>query len=620
MKSKRSRLRDHKLEASLFKNRAVFAFVCIVFLAGLLVLNIYNLQVTQHQYYQTRSNSNRIKIIPLPPTRGLIYDRNGVLLAENVPVFSLELVPEKIKNIPKTIERLREVIDITQEQEERFNKNLKRARRFSSVPLLDNLNDEQVAKFSVNRYKFPGVDVMATLKRHYPYADILTHSLGYVARLNESDLNQLISEGKELNYKATRDIGKIGIERYYEDMLHGKVGYQEVEVNSRGRVIRTLKYVPPIPGQDITLNIDIELQTYIHNLLGGRKGAAVVLDPRDNGVLAMVSSPSYDPNAFIRGISSTTYKALLNDRDRPLVNRATLGTYSPGSTIKPFVAVAALKEGIITPRTKIRSVGAWRVPNSNARAFRDWLKWGHGNVDVTHSIEQSVNTFFYQIAYDMGIDSLSNWMMMFGFGQSTGIDIFEETSANMPTRDWKRSRFNKPWYIGDTIPIGIGQGYWTATPIQIANATSILINDGRKKPIQLLESVSDHNALTAKEPTEFPPIEGVPSNYWELARYGMYLVNHGKKGTSRRVFQNAPYKSAGKSGTSQVFGLAENEEYDAENIPEHLRDLALFTGFAPYDDPQIVVTVILENAGGGSFNSAPIVKKIFDHVLLEPSQ
>ncbi|PMG60340.1 penicillin-binding protein 2 [Vibrio splendidus] len=620
MKSKRSRLRDHELEASLFKNRAVFAFVCIVFLAGLLVLNIYNLQVTKHQYYQTRSNSNRIKIIPLPPTRGLIYDRNGVLLAENVPVLSLELVPEKIKNIPKTIERLREIIDISQEQEERFNTNLKRARRFSSVPLLDNLNDEQVAKFSVNRYKFPGVDVMAMLKRHYPYADILTHSLGYVGRLNESDLNRFISEGKELNYKATRNIGKIGIERYYEDMLHGKVGYQEVEVNSRGRVIRVLKYVPPIPGQDITLNIDIELQTYIHNLLGGRKGAAVVLDPRDNGVLAMVSSPSYDPNAFVSGISRAAYKALLNDRDRPLVNRATLGTYSPGSTIKPFVAVAALNEGIITPRTKIRSVGAWRVPNSNSRAFRDWLKWGHGSVDVTHSIEQSVNTFFYQIAYDMGIDSLSNWMMMFGFGQSTGIDIFEETSANMPTRDWKRSRFNKPWYIGDTIPIGIGQGYWTTTPIQIANATSILINDGRKKPIRLLDSVSGHNASTAKEPTEFPPIEGVPSNYWVLARYGMYLVNHGKKGTSRKVFRNAPYKSAGKSGTSQVFGLAENEEYDAENIPEHLRDLALFTGFAPYNDPQIVVTVILENAGGGSFNSAPIVKKIFDHVLLEPSQ
>ncbi|KAB0477443.1 penicillin-binding protein 2 [Vibrio chagasii] len=614
---RRNKFRDHKLEARLFRSRAVFAFICIVLLAGLLVLNIYCLQVTQHEYYQTRSNSNRIKIIPVPPTRGLIYDRNGIILAENVPVFSLELVPEKIENISETIEKLRGIIDISQEQEERFKKNLKRARRFSSIPLLDNLNDEQVARFSVNRYKYPGVDVMATLKRHYPYADILTHSLGYVARLNQSDLNRLITEGKDHNYKATRNIGKIGIERYYEDVLHGKVGYQEVEVNSRGRVIRTLKYVPPVSGQDITLNIDVELQSYIHKLLGGRKGAAVVVDPHDNGVLAMVSSPSYDPNAFVGGISNHDYKALLTNRNRPLINRATLGTYSPGSTIKPFIAVAALKERSITPRTKVRSVGAWRVPNSSTRAFRDWLKWGHGNVDVTQSIEQSVNTFFYQIAYDMGIDSLSNWMMMFGFGESTGIDIFEETSANMPTRAWKRNRFNKPWYIGDTIPIGIGQGYWTATPIQIANATSILVNNGRKKPLQLLDSLSNQNDSTKNKLVESPPIQGVPSNYWELARYGMYLVNHGKNGTSRKVFRNALYKSAGKSGTSQVFGLAENEEYDADNTPEHLRDLALFTGFAPYEEPEIVVTVILENAGGGSFNSAPIVKKIFDQVLIK---
>ncbi len=342
-----------------------------------------------------------------------------------------------------------------------------------------------------------------------------------------------------------------------------------------------------------------------------------MVDPHDNGVLAMVSSPSYDPNAFVGGISNHDYKALLTNRNRPLINRATLGTYSPGSTIKPFIAVAALKERSITPRTKVRSVGAWRVPNSSTRAFRDWLKWGHGNVDVTQSIEQSVNTFFYQIAYDMGIDSLSNWMMMFGFGESTGIDIFEETSANMPTRAWKRNRFNKPWYIGDTIPIGIGQGYWTATPIQIANATSILVNNGRKKPLQLLDSLSNQNDSTKNKLAESPPIQGVPSNYWELARYGMYLVNHGKNGTSRTVFRNALYKSAGKSGTSQVFGLAENEEYDADNTPEHLRDLALFTGFAPYEEPEIVVTVILENAGGGSFNSAPIVKKIFDQVLIK---
>ncbi|ROV58507.1 penicillin-binding protein 2 [Vibrio ponticus] len=621
MLRKRTKIRDYQAESRLFASRAIVAFLGIVVMMGLLVANLYNIQVNQYQDYKTRSNDNRIKVVPIAPNRGLIYDRNGVLLAENRPVFSLEITPEKIKDMDDTIARLQEILEITPEQVERFQKERRQTRRFKSVPILTQLTEEQVAKFSVNQHKFPGVAVNANLKRYYPYGEVLTHVIGYVSRINDRDMQRLVREEKDANYQATRDIGKLGIERYYEDLLHGTAGYQEVEVNSRGRIIRVLKYVPPIPGKDLVLNLDIDLQTYVHKLLAGRRGSAVVLDPHDNGVLAMVSSPSYDPNAFVHGISGKAYRALLNDKNRPLVNRATLGIYPPASTIKPMMAVAALTEGVITPNTTRNDPGYWKIPNSKTKPFRDWLRWGHGKVDVIKSIEESVDTFYYQVAYDMGIDRISQWMMMFGFGDYTGIDIHEESKANMPTRDWKMARHRTPWYQGDTIPVGIGQGYWTATPMQIAKATSVVVNHGKVIAPHLLratiENGADFTTNSMAEIVTYPPITGVKDQYWDIAIEGMRLVNHGRKGTARRAFAGTPYMTAGKSGTAQVFGLGEDEEYNADEIAEHLRDHALYTGFAPIDDPQLIVTVVLENAGGGSSNGAPVVRKVFDRVLVE---
>ncbi|SJN53335.1 penicillin-binding protein 2 [Vibrio ruber] len=624
MLRKRSQIRDYKSEDNLFRNRAIISFLAIIILVGVLIANLYTLQVVQFQDYRTRSNDNRIKIVPIAPNRGLIYDRNGVLLAENRPIFDLEITPEQVDDMNATIQRLRQIIDISPEQVASFRKELRQTRRFNSVPILTQLTPEEVAKFSVNQYKYPGVAVTARLKRYYPFGKMLTHVIGYVSRINDRDIERLKREAKEANYQATRDIGKLGIERYYEDILHGMPGYQEVEVNSRGRVIRTLKYVPPVPGKDLVLNIDINLQRYVYHLLDGKRGSAVVLDPKDNGVLAMVSSPSYDPNAFVHGITTKDYQALLNDKDHPLVNRATLGIYPPASTVKPLIAVSALQEGVITPTTTRNDPGYWRIPNSKTKPFRDWLRWGHGKVNITKALEESVDTFFYQVAYDMGIDRLSHWMKRFGYGEYTGIDIFEESKANMPTREWKMARHRTPWYQGDTIPVGIGQGYWTATPMQISKAISVLVHHGKVLAPHFLRATIENGEPFDKqqiaEVETYPPITGVPDKYWNIAINGMYLVNHGPRGTARHAFKNLKYKSAGKSGTAQVFGLAEGEEYNADELAEHLRDHALFTGFAPVEHPQAIVTIVLENAGGGSSHGAPVVRKIFDHIILDEDQ
>jgi penicillin-binding protein 2 len=620
MLKKRTHFRDHQFEARLFTSRAVVAFIGIVVMMGLLVVNLYNIQVIQYQDYETRSNDNRIKIVPIAPNRGLIYDRNGKVLAENRPVFNLEITPEKVDNLAETIAELRKVIEISDERIEAFHKERKRTRRFKSIPIISQLSHEQVAQFSVNQHKFKGIEVTGQLKRYYPYGEILTHVIGYVSRINDRDVQRLLREEVYANYQATRDIGKLGIERFYESTLHGTAGYQEVEVNSRGRIIRTLKYVPPVPGKDIYLNLDISLQSYLFELLDGRRGSAVILDPRSNGILAMLSSPSYDPNAFVHGISTKNYRALLEDINRPLVNRATLGIYPPASTVKPFIAVAALQEGVITTRTTRNDPGYWKIPNSKTKPFRDWLRWGHGTVDIKKAIEESVDTFFYQIAFDLGIDRISQWMMSFGFGDYTGIDIYEESKANMPTREWKVARHRTPWYQGDTIPVGIGQGYWTATPMQLAKATSVLVNRGEVYGPHLLKATRDNNdpdaELVYTTPVAYPPLTGVDEKYWDVAIEGMRLVNHGEKGTARRSFTQTPYSSAGKSGTAQVFGLAEDQEYNADEIAEHLRDHALFTGFAPVENPEVIVTIVLENAGGGSTHGAPVVREIFDQVLV----
>ncbi|MGF1693783.1 penicillin-binding protein 2 [Photobacterium kagoshimensis] len=632
MRRQRTQIRDHRAESALFFRRALVSFVGIIVLVGVLLTNLYHIQVSEHDDYQTRSNDNRIKVVPVAPNRGMIYDRNGILLAENRPVYALEITKEKVPNIEDTFTRLKVLMGITDDDIRRFEKERRHTRRFKSIPIKGQLTEAQVALFTVNQHRFPGVEVKAYLKRYYPYGDALTHVLGYVAKINDRDLERLERDDKISNYKATRDIGKLGIERYYEDMLHGTSGYQEVEVNSRGRIIRTLKYVPPIPGKDIKLNLDIDLQLFVKEQLTVRsqdpetgedivkykRGSIVVMDPRDSAVLAMVSSPSYDPNLFVHGISGPKYRALLNDINRPLVNRVTLGIYPPASTVKPMIAVAALTEGVVTERTVRNDPGYWKIPNSNSRPFRDWKRWGHGKVNIHKAIEESVDTYFYQVAYDLGIDRLSAWMTKFGYGEYTGIDIHEESKANMPTREWKQARFRQPWYQGDTIPVGIGQGYWTATPLQIAKATTVLVNKGIVRAPHLLKDIVDNEVEKPAVFDEYPPITGVDDEDWEIAKDGMKRVLFGVRGTARRAFYGAQYKAGGKSGSAQVFGLAEDEKYNAEELAEHLRDHALFTAFAPYDKPEVVVSMVLENAGGGSSNGGPVARKIFDHMLLKP--
>ncbi|ACT12229.1 peptidoglycan DD-transpeptidase MrdA [Pectobacterium aroidearum] len=614
MKVERKPFRDYTAESALFVRRALVAFLGILLLSGVLVANLYHLQIVRVDDYRTRSNENRIKLVPIAPSRGIIYDRNGTPLALNRTIYQLELVPDKVDNLKETLEALRPVVDLTDDDLESFEKERKRSRRFTSIPVKTGLNEIQVARFAVNQYRFPGVEIKGYQRRYYPYGSALTHVTGYVSKINDKDVERLTKEEKIADYAATHDIGKLGIERHYEDLLHGKPGYEEVEVNNRGRVIRQLHEQPPQAGRDIYLTLDLSLQIYIEKLLEGSRAAVIVTDPRDGGILAMVSTPSYDPNLFVDGISTKNYNKLQNDPNRPLINRTTQGVYPPASTVKPYIAVSALTTGVITTNTSLFDPGWWQLPGSEKR-FRDWKKWGHGRLNLTKSLEESADTFFYQVAYDMGIDRLSEWMTKFGYGEKTGIDISEESKGNMPTREWKLGRFKKPWYQGDTIPVGIGQGYWTATPIQMNKALVTLINDGQVKTPHLLYSSRENGAIVPYRQAENQQIGDIHSGYWEVAKDGMYGVANRPNGTAHKSFEDAPYKIAAKSGTAQVFGLKENETYNAHKIAEHLRDHKLMVAFAPYKNPKVAVSVILENGGAGP-TVGTITRQILDHILL----
>ncbi|MFW7525581.1 penicillin-binding protein 2 [Vibrio ostreicida] len=615
-----NRFRNHQLEVTLFKHRAIIAFIAMMLLSVVLIVNLYSLEVRDFSYYKTRANDNRIQVLPISPPRGLIYDRNGHLIAKNIPVYVLQVFPDKTTNLNRSIRALREYVALSEEQVERLE-TLNR-RRFKPITVKTGLSEEEVAKFSTHQHQLPGFVINAEMKRFYPYGESLIHVIGYVSHINDKDIKRLDQQGELANYRATKNIGKLGIERYYETLLHGKQGYEEVEVNSRGRVIRTLKSVPPVAGKDIVLNIDADLQNYVYQLLGDRQGSAIVLDPKDNSVLAMTSSPSYDPNAFVDGISSAAYRKLLQDVHHPLVNRATLGVYPPGSTVKPFIAIAGLTEQVISPDTRRNDHGRWQIPGSSRRskAWRDWRRWGHGDVDITIAIEESVDSFFYQMAYDLGIDRISDWMGLFGFGRLTGIDLLEETEANMPTREWKQRRHHQPWYKGDTVPVGIGQGYWTATPLQLAKATSVLVNHGDERPPHLLKAIIEHGqSFDSAEPIETPVVNSmahVEDKFWDLSLNAMRLVNQGSRGSGRRAFRHSQYCSGGKSGTAQVFGLKKDQVYNSRELRHNLLDHGLFTGFAPCDEPKYVATVVIEHGNGGAKVGAPFVRQVFDHLLV----
>ncbi len=609
-------LKDTEEESRLIRLRVYSAVVIIILIVMVLVARLFYLQVIRHDHFITLSQSNRVKVLPIAPIRGLIFSRDNVLLADNQPSFSLELIPEQIDSLDKTIGQLSRLIDIDEDSISRFKKLRREKRRFESIPLKFNLSEGEVARFSVERHKIPGAKVIARPYRHYPVESGLVHALGYVARIDEKDLQKI----DESDYLGTTHIGKLGVEKAYEDILHGRVGHQQVEVNAQGRIIRVLERTPPEPGQNIYLTLDLSLQTAASKIMQGKRGSIVAMDPDNGNILAFVSSPAYDPNPFVNGIDSKSYKVLLSSRDTPLINRALNGKYPPGSTVKPFLGIAALTSGVRNTDEAIWCRG-WYTLKGHDHRYRDWKKGGHGHVDLNYAIMQSCDVYFYTLAHDFGITKLNKAFTNFGFGLKTGIDIGGESTALVPSIDWKRSTLNQPWYPGETLIAGIGQGYVLATPLQLVTATAALANHGERVLPRLVYKISDpisgeSTLLPVATPTY---VAGYKQEHWDFVIHAMQDVVHGPRGTARRSGANAAYRFAGKTGTSQLFGIGQDEKYDKDNVPEHLRDHALFIAFAPVEAPKIALVVVVENGGSGSSTAAPIARQLLDHYLLDES-
>ena len=592
----------------------IFTAVAVMFLLLLvLVSRVVDLQVARHEHFTTLSQHNRVKIVPITPSRGLIFSRDGVLLADNRPSFSLELVPESIDDVDSTIRQLGRVVRIDASDIARFKDQLRKKRRFESVPLRFNLTEEEVATFSVDRYRFPGVEVVARLNRYYPLGDSVAHTIGYVGMIDEAELETL----DKSNYSGTAHIGKIGVEKAYEKLLHGRVGYQQVEVNAEGRVIRVLDRTPPEPGRNLYLTLDAALQNLAAHELEGKRGAVVAVDPRDGSVLALVSAPAYDPNLFVNGIDAASYKSLLSSAGTPLLNRVLQGKYPPGSTIKPFLALAALEFGV-RAKTDDTWCQGWYSLKGSSHRYRDWKKGGHGHVDMTQALAQSCDVYFYSLANDLGVDRVHEALAQFGFGTPTGIDIGGESPGVVPSRDWKQTAMKQPWYSGETLILGIGQGYMLSTPMQLAAGTAAISTRGRVLRPHVLSEARDaiSNAVIEHPGAALKQLLALRDPaFWNDVIDAMHQVVQGPTGTARRSGLNAPYAFAGKTGTAQVFGIGQDERYEADEIPEELRDHALFIAFAPLDDPKIAIVIVVENGGSGSANAAPIARRLFDYYL-----
>ncbi|MFY0990362.1 penicillin-binding protein 2 [Halomonas sp. C05BenzN] len=615
MRERRDTLKNAEQELRTFRVRSLLAVLLVFAMTALLMGRLVYLQVVQHEVYSTRSEKNRVRVEPLPPTRGLIYDRNGVLLAENRPTYNLTLVRERVDDLDATLTLLVDLLELSDEEIEAFRvRSRQRQRPFQPALLMSDLDEDQIARLAVNRHRLPGVEVEAQLLRYYPDAEIMAHALGYVGRINAEEL-QTLDAGR---YAGTHFIGKTGVERFYEDALHGQSGLRKVETNARGRVLRELGRTDPVPGENLTLTLDKELQQLAYELLDGRRGSIVAIVPATGEILAMVSVPGFDSNQFVTGIDVASYRALQEDIDLPLFNRAIRGQYPPGSTIKPFLALAGLVEGAITPDKTIFDPGYYQLPN-DSRRYRNWLRWGHGRVDMERSIAVSNNTYYYSLAHDMGIDRLHENMSAFGFGQRVGHDIFGESTALMPSRDWKRGRFNQPWYPGETLSVGIGQGYWQVTPLQLATATAVLANRGQWVRPRMASRIGDEEVPVALPDTPEDIVLATEA-WWDKVFSGMEKVLSGHEGTARRTGAGLEYRMGGKSGTAQVFSLGQDQRYDAEELAERLRDHALFMAFAPLEDPRIAVSVIVENAGGGSTHAAHLARAMTDAWLLEDEE
>jgi len=614
MEHSRVKLKDHIRETQLFSNRVVLAGLVVVLLLITLIARMIFLQIYSHEHYTTLSQNNRVNIVPVAPTRGLIYDRKGKVLAENIPTFTLELIPEKIENLEEVIERLRTIVDLTEDDIRRFYKTKKRSSSFRAIPLRFKLNENEVARFSVRQHQFPGVELNAHLTRHYPNGEVGVHALGYVGRINEAELERL----DVTNYKATSHTGKLGVEKQYEDFLHGTVGYRKVETNARGRVLRVLEEQLPIPGEDVHLTLDLEVQKVAEEQLRGKRGALVAISPKTGGVIALASMPGYDPNLFVNGIDTKNYKALSQSTERPLFNRAIKGRYPPGSTLKPFIGLAGLEYDVVHQGTKINCIGWYQLKNDEHK-YRDWKRTGHGPMNLHGAIRESCDIYFYDMSLHLGIDRIFEFNNYFGFGKATGIDIPGETRGILPSREWKRRVKNEAWYPGETLITGIGQGFNVSSPIQLAVGTAILANHGLhiQPHLGLAVRQNKDSDLMYFEPEVIGTVPIENKSNWDYMFDSMIAVVHGTRGTARRIAKDLKYKIAGKTGTAQVFGIAQGEEYDKENLADRLRDHALFIAFAPAEDPEIAVAAIVENGESGGGVTAPIVRAVLDAYLLQ---
>lgn len=612
-------LKDHEHDARLVRRRVLVGAAILLALALGLVARMFYLQVIQYEHHTTLAENNRIHVQPLPPTRGLIYDRNGVILADNRPSFSLTVTRERAGNWQQVLDVIVEVLALGEEERVLFERRVRQGRRpFEPVPVMFELSEEQIARIAVNQFRLPGVDVAAQLVRHYPQGAHFAHSVGYVGRINEQELKHLDT----VNYSGTHHIGKTGAERFYEDVLHGQVGYEEVETNARGRVLRVLKRTAPIPGRDITLHLDLELQKAAEAALGGRRGAIVAIEPATGGVLAMVSQPSFDPNLFVTGISFKDYAELRDSIDRPLYNRALRGLYPPGSTVKPQIALAGLDAGVITPLSRVWDPGFYQLPG-NTHKYRNWNRSGDGWVDLDVAMARSNDTYFYDLAIKLGIDRLHHYLSAFGLGQRVALDLFEEAAGLMPSREWKRLNRRQAWFPGETVITGIGQGYMLTSPLQLAQATTLIATHGRWSRPRLLRDAAglSPEQLMAQgllEPRETPAdIRVKDDRYWDQVTRSMIEVLHGPRGTAFKVGKDSPYRIAGKSGTAQVVAIRQGERYDRDKLRERHRDHALFVAFAPAENPQIAVAVMVENGESGSGVAAPIARQVMDAWLLD---
>lgn len=590
----------HESESRRIVDRRIWLASALMLLALVSVLARFaQLQILDHGTYAARAENNRVRLRAIAPNRGLILDRSGRVLAENRPAYRLVMVPERVEDVATSLAMIDELVGLSDSEREQFNLVRLRNRPFQPVTIKANLSERQVAVLALDRHRLDGLEIEPYLTRHYPYGETLAHVLGYVARLDESDLQRLDAD----NYRATTHTGKTGIERHYEDRLHGRSGVERVETNAQGRMVRVLERTPPVPGEDLTLTLDLDLQMAAIEALGDHTGAVVALDVETGGILALVSKPGFDPNRFVNGISHEAYRTLIESPYRPLFNRFLAGGYEPGSTVKPFIALAGLEAGQITSETRVYSSGSFRLPG-HSREYGDWREGGHGWVDLQSALEQSVNVYFYELAHNLGIDRISRELALFGFGQPTGIDLPGEFAGVLPSRGWKRRTLNQAWFPGETVITGIGQGFIVVTPLQLAHAAATLAGRGRAAPPRL---------LNLEPPARF--VEHQPE-HWDAVFRGMRAVVHGSRGTARAIAVDIPGEIGGKTGTSQVFGRPDEEEEAREgDLPWFLRNHALFIAFAPFDDPKIAVVVIAEHGGGGSSVAAPAAAGVLSRAI-----